>query len=158
MDGGGWILDQCIVLANFAFGTRFLEWLENVLLFLWLDIVKISNTMEKFEISLAFVAQNGHITERLKNRERWRRPYRANGRQPLLTSPSPPPLHCTGVDLFEFLICILCQWSPVLRWTLKTLNPFWGFIFSDTDSFKYCIVLTWTLSIIIFKLSLTGDL
>ena len=67
MDGGGWILDQCIVLANFAFGTRFLG---NVLLFLRLDIVKISNTMEKFEISLAFVAQNGHITERLKNRER----------------------------------------------------------------------------------------
>ena len=70
MDEGGWILDQCIVLANFAFGTRFLGCLENVLLFLRLDIVKISNTMEKFEISLGFASQNGHITERLKNRER----------------------------------------------------------------------------------------
>ena len=68
MDGAGWILDQCIVLANFAFGTRFLGCLENVLLFLRLDIVKISNTMEKIDLTRLCLSKWAHYRAAQKQR------------------------------------------------------------------------------------------
>ena len=157
MDGGGWILDQCNISANFAFGTRFLGCLENVLLICAaLHCKKFKHHGKIWNLTRLFSSK-------------WPN-YWAAQKQRTLTAALSSQWTSTIVDVAVAAAATLASicssfWSVYFvsghRFCVelyKTMNPFLGFIFSDTDMFKYCIVLTWTLSIILFKLSPAGDL